>query len=60
METFYGEPILENLLKHTKGINKQLRSFRSYYEDIELEEEEEEELGEENEDGVTTVAQFSR
>lgn len=31
METFYGEPVLENLLKHAKGAAKEMREIWQEY-----------------------------
>jgi hypothetical protein len=31
METFYGEPVLENLLKHTKDIKLNIKKFKLIY-----------------------------
>jgi hypothetical protein len=36
MELFYGEPVLEELIKHTKFLNKELKSFENVFDNIEV------------------------
>jgi len=31
METFYGEPIIQNLITHTKDVEKQIKKFKEIY-----------------------------
>jgi hypothetical protein len=31
METFYGEPIIQNLIAHTKDVEKQIKTFKEIY-----------------------------
>jgi low affinity Fe/Cu permease len=31
METFYGEPIIQNLIAHTKDVEKQIKKFKEIY-----------------------------
>ena len=43
LETFYGEPVLQNLLKHTREVVEDIGHYRSIYEVEEDEEDEEQE-----------------
>ena len=43
LETFYGEPVLQNLLKHTREVVEDIGHYRSIYEVEEVEEDEEQE-----------------
>ena len=42
LETFYGEPVLQNLLKHTREVVEDIGHYRSIYEVEEAEEQEQE------------------
>jgi len=52
MEMFYGEPILQNLIKHSREVIDHIQNYSEIYElaseDIETEEEKEEEEEEED------------
>ena len=45
LETFYGEPVLQNLLKHTREVVEDIGHYRSIYE-VEEDEEQEQEIDE--------------
>jgi hypothetical protein len=42
LETFYGEPVLQNLLKHTREVVEDIDHYKSIYEVEEVEEQEQE------------------
>ena len=45
LETFYGEPVLQNLMNHSKGVVEYIDDFRNSFDDtkeiLELDEDEE-------------------
>jgi len=56
LETFYGEPVLENLLKHSKSISDEIKKFHSIYsltqDEVTEESDEEDEEDEEEEEDI--------
>jgi len=41
LETFYGEPVLQSLLKHTRDVVEEVDQYRAIYEVVETEGDEE-------------------